>query len=28
VPVVTVRSHSAEARPTREERLAEDELAG
>lgn len=28
VPVVTIRSSSPEAEPTREERLAEDELAG
>lgn len=28
VPVITIRSRSAEARPTREERVAEDELAG
>jgi len=28
VPVITIRSHSPEAQPTREEREAEDELAG
>jgi nucleotide-binding universal stress UspA family protein len=28
VPVITIRSESAEAEPTREERVAEDELAG
>ena len=28
VPVITIRSTSAEAQPTREERVAEDELAG
>lgn len=28
VPVITIRSHAAEAQPTREERVAEDELDG
>jgi nucleotide-binding universal stress UspA family protein len=28
VPVITIRARSAEALPTREERVAEDELAG
>ena len=28
VPIITVRAHAAEAQPTREERVAEDELEG